>query len=119
MGFQLLGTNRTRQAVTSSVLYELLAILVVGWLLKDLNVHDLSRSAAGIVISLILLAPGSIVLVFLLFWVLPSSAPDWVPWALLIAMALVNVTVLAFFIREYLLPPLQDSPDGSHDVGAA
>jgi len=110
LGFTLLTTNRTRLAVSSSFLYELLAILVVGWLLKDLNVHDLSRSAAAIGISLLLLAPGSIVLVVLVLWVLPSSSPEWVTWALLIALGVVNVTVLAFYVREYMLPPLQDSP---------
>jgi len=99
-------------AILISLLYELLAFMSANWLMGTVNVHSPGASgAAAIALTFLLLAPSSMVAVFL-----PTVV---VGWTLGISMALINVLALTYLIRTYVLTPRKDPSAGNSDARAA
>jgi len=104
----MIADRRTRLAILISVLYELVAFLLVNWLFSTFNIHSPGFGGAmTVATSFLLLVPGSFVALILL-WAIPSWA-DWTFVPLVIAMAVINVVVLTYLLRKYWLTSTADS----------
>jgi hypothetical protein len=94
--------NRFRLALLGSVLYELVAsLLAVALLGKFVSIHD--PDAAGglaVAISTLLLAPSSLIVVFLLFTSFDAIEP------VLAIGAIINIAILTFISYRYVWPVL-------------